>query len=330
MKTKKRYLFLTFLLGLLLSPSLSAQENENQIKDIRNARWGMGQPELLARETKVDRYNKPTIDNNMVTYENQDLGKGYRADISYKFLAGRLLKIEYKVWYQSENIVGSCKNIVPFRDKVSYSEHIFKELEESLELKCASGWYFNDSINLRDYTARVDDDYNCTRDGKVLVRLMEIANKYQYHIIHLKMANSRTKAHFKYNEWQNNKDAFLAELGYTPKCEDKIYNTYFWIEFEPNASLKEGISNTAMSIEDLEGKPEEEELIEKPIKEKKSRKDKKKEKEKKEDLLTPAEVITTLPDGAVLPDTLEEEVDKKSKRKSKKEKKKKEDKDDKK
>ena len=323
MKTKQLYTIATFLVGILLSSSLLAQEDETQIKDIRNARWGMGKEELLAKEAKADRYNKPTIEGNLVRFENQDLGKGYRANIEYKFMAGRLLKIEYTVFYKSENVVGSCKNVIPFRDKIMYSEHVFKELEETLELRCAAGWYFNDSINIRDFTYKVDDDYNCKREGKLLVELASLANKHQFHTINMAMVNKRTKAHFKFNEWQNNKDAFIEELGYTPKCEDDIYNTYYWITFEPNAVLKEGISNTAMTIEELEGTtdvPEPE--TDKKEKTKKSKKDKKKKTE--ETPLTPTET-TTLDEGAELPETLEEEPSKKSKKakKNKKSKKKK-------
>jgi len=314
MKTKHLYLVTTFLMSLLLSPTLFAQEDETQIKDIRNARWGMGKEELLAKEAKADRYNKPKVEGNLIRFEDQDLGKGYRADIEYKFMAGRLLRIEYKVYYKSENVVGSCKNVISFRDKIAYSEHVFKELEETLELRCAKGWYFNDSTNLRDFTNKVDDDYNCKRDGKLLVELDRLANKYQFNNIHLEMANARTKAHFKFNEWQNNKDAFLAELGYTPKCEDGIYNTYYWITFEPNAVLKEGISNTAMTIEDLEGTSE----PETDGNEKKSKKEK-----KKNDEDAPLTPTVTLEEGSELPDTLLEESDKKSKKAKKSKKKKK-------
>lgn len=329
MKTKQLYAIATFCLGLFIAPNINAQEDETQIKDIRNARWGMGKEELIAKEAKADRYNKPKVDGNLVRFENQDLGKGYRADITYKFMAGRLLKIEYRVFYTSENVVGSCKNIIPFRDKIMYSEHVFKELEETLALRCAAGWYFNDTINLRDYTYKVDDDYNCKRDGKLLVELARLANKYQYHNIHMEMLNKRTKAHFKFNEWQNNKDAFIEELGYTPKCEDEIYNTYYWITFEPNAVLKEGISNTAMSIEDLEGTSEELES-ETDKKEKKAKKTKKEKKKTVEDEpLTPTNTPTNLEEGAELPETLEE-TDKKAKKikKAKKEKSKKKKKSD--
>ncbi|MFT6844258.1 MAG: hypothetical protein ACJAUV_000432 [Flavobacteriales bacterium] len=327
MSTNKMYI--CFLLAAFLNiPNMFGQVDNSQIKDIRNARWGMGQPELIEKEAKIDRFNKPKIEDNVVRYENQDLDKGFRADISYKFLAGRLISAQYKVWYQSENIVGSCKNVIPFRDKVSYSEHIFTELETLHELRCTAGWYFNDSTSLRDYTHKIADDYSCTRDGKVLVRLMELASQYEYNNIQLKMGNERTKVHLNFNEWQFNPANFIETLGYSPACDDEIYNTYYWIKFEPNASLKEGISNTAMTIEELERKVEEE-ATEKPKKEKKQRK--KKSNKKTVEPLTPV-TETTLPEGAVLPDDINDEDAKKAKKerkkKAKKEKKAKKDKDD--
>lgn len=332
--------YLNSLLAILLSATicLGQEELKNQETrptDIRNAYWGMSKAELLEKERKLDKFNKPRMEDNMVYFDGQDLGKGYKADIEYKFLAGRLIEINYRVFYESENVVGTCKNVISFRDKVQYANHLFEVLENERELRCFKGWHFNDSTSLRDYTYKPDDDYNCKREGELLVNIMRFANKFQHHQIKLELASIRTRANFIFNEWQNNKDAFIKDLGRKPLCDDEVYNTYFWISFKPRKELQEGISNTAMSIEDLESKPEEESLEDVPSENKSedSKKRKKKRKKKKEDdkeaPLTPVqEVIEKLPEGAELPENLEEENESKKSKKKKKNKKKRKNKDE--
>ena len=107
-------------LSVFLSVSLFGQY------DIRKVHLGMSMNDVISAEYP----NKPKRDGNNIEFENVDFGGGLTAKLKYRFYGGKLDEILYIV-YGPEYNRGTCRNIIPFQEKVDASYATIRELKSN-------------------------------------------------------------------------------------------------------------------------------------------------------------------------------------------------------
>lgn len=192
--------------------------------DVRNVNWGMNKDEIINSEYP----QKAIIDGNEISFKNVNIGNGLTTKLIYYFSANKLVELRYIV-FGSKYSKGTCDNIIPFSNKVTYSNFILNNLK-SQGYKCNIGWYVINGTHLVDVTKQRKDYWNCDLDVKTISMIDNIAKKEGGEWIGINLENSRSNASFRFNEHQNSK---YKELSPTP-CNSDRYNILFWLIIKPN------------------------------------------------------------------------------------------------
>lgn len=199
--------------------------------DVRKVNWGMTKQEVIASEYPLS-FNKSESNSNTLELEGVELSNQQTATIIYTFKNGRLIEVKYCIYgFKYGNYRGTCKNIIPFSDKVRSTNSFIYGLKDKGYADDGYGWRFSNSKIT--HTTK-SNNYGNSLDEVTLSKVANIAKQEKFCQIGLGFKNKRTDVSLDFNEYQNcENEVRILELINTP-CDHAIYNIYAWLTFNPS------------------------------------------------------------------------------------------------